>query len=116
MSFVVANTALEKKHSTAYALIQLYDKLDQSNVTLGLFIHLSKPFNTVKHETFLSKHEFYGIRGIALQRFKLEAISVHAERNLSKIMAFVHLQETLNVVYHKDKLHPRSTSIFIVYK
>ena len=61
--------SFRKKHSTAYALIQSYDKLDQSNVTLGLFIHLSKPFNTVNHEIFLSKHEFYGIRGIALQRF-----------------------------------------------
>ena len=39
-----------KNHSTAYAIIQLYDKLseaiDQGKVTLGLFIDLSKAFDT----------------------------------------------------------------------
>ena len=39
-----------KNHSTAYALIQFFDKLsdaiDQGKVTLGLFIDLSKAFDT----------------------------------------------------------------------
>ena len=63
-----------KNHCTAYALIQLYDKLsnaiDQGKVTLGLLIDLSKAFNTVNHGIFLAKLEFCGVCGVALQWFK----------------------------------------------
>ena len=46
-----------KNHSTANALIQLYDKLlyatDQGKVTLGLIINLSKAFDTVNRDILL---------------------------------------------------------------
>ena len=63
-----------KKYPTAHALIQLYDKISSAlhnkKVTLGLFIALSKAFDTVNQEVLLDKLEHYGVRGIALQWFK----------------------------------------------
>ena len=53
---ILANNkcGFKNNHCTAYAIIQLYDKLsdviDQEKITLGLFIDLSKAFNTVNHD------------------------------------------------------------------
>ena len=51
-------------------MINSSDTIDQGKVTLGLFIDLSKAFDTVNHDILLAKLEFYGVRGIVLQWFK----------------------------------------------
>ena len=62
------------KHSTQQAIIQLVDKIttaiEQKEYTIGLFLDLSKAFDTVDHSILLSNLEHYGIRGIALEWFK----------------------------------------------
>ena len=56
-------------HSTYMALLNLYDKvseaIDNNEYCIGVFIDLSKAFDTIKHDILLKKLELYGIRGIA---------------------------------------------------
>jgi hypothetical protein len=44
--------------------------IDQSEITIGTFLDLSKPFDTLDHQILFSKLEHFGIRGIALQWIK----------------------------------------------
>jgi hypothetical protein len=55
--------------STVMAINDLYSKitehLDNKHHTIGLFLDLSKAFDTLDHEILLSKLNSYGIRGLA---------------------------------------------------
>ena len=63
-----------QKHSTSMAVADMYDKnsyaLDRSEYSVGIFIDLSKAFDTLDHVILLRKLEHYGIRGAALQWFQ----------------------------------------------
>jgi hypothetical protein len=54
-------------HSTIHAITELtdyiYNSLDNGNYVLGLYIDISKAFDTVNHEILLHKLYHYGIRG-----------------------------------------------------
>ena len=59
---------------TSLAVTELVDQisasLDNKELSLGIFIDLSKAFDTLDHTILLSKLPHYGIRGIALSWFR----------------------------------------------
>ena len=62
------------KHSTYMAVIELVDKManavERNETTVGIFLDLSKAFDTINHDILLYKLEYYGFRGVTLDWFK----------------------------------------------
>ncbi len=56
-------------HSTDHAILSITDKIqgaiDERDYSCGIFLDLSKAFDTVNHAILLKKVEYYGIRGVA---------------------------------------------------
>ena len=63
-----------KKRSTNLAIMELITKIskaiDDKEYTMGVFLDLSKAFDTVNHNILLYKLEHFGIRGVVLEWFK----------------------------------------------
>ena len=64
----------QTSHSTEHAILllvnQLYQSFDESKFTLGIFIDLSKAFDTVDHKILTKKLELYGIKVCNLRWFE----------------------------------------------
>ena len=64
----------QEKHSTEHAILQLIDQVNNSfernQFTLGIFIDLSKAFDTVDRKILSSKLKNHGVRGNNLKWFE----------------------------------------------
>jgi len=62
------------KFSTYMSLLDLNDKvtdsIDKKKIVVGIFIDLSKAFDTINHNILLKKLEHYGVRGNSLSWFQ----------------------------------------------
>ena len=62
-----------KDHSTEYAAMELTDKIlkaiDDKNISLAIFMDLSKAFDTLDHGILINKLAHYGIHGTTFQWF-----------------------------------------------
>ena len=72
--FFMYQFGFRKFYSTIMALIEITDNIrklaDEGNYIFGLFIDLTKAFDTVDHDILLEKLNIYGIRGHANNFFK----------------------------------------------
>lgn len=72
--FYLRQFGFRKNHSTSHALIHLLNKIssaiDQHETTVGIFLDLSKAFDTLDDDILFTKLEHYGIRDVALQWIK----------------------------------------------
>lgn len=63
-----------KGRSTTDAILDftgnVIENLNKGNYTIGIFLDMSKAFDSINHKTLLRKLEYYGIRGSALEWFK----------------------------------------------
>ena len=80
-SFLISNHILytkqfgfQKEHSTEHAILQLTNQIlqsfDRDEFTIGIFIDLSKAFDTVDHTILLKKLAYYGVKNNNLKWFK----------------------------------------------
>ena len=56
------------------AIIQVVDKIndavEKNETTIGVYLDLSKAFDTIAHDILLHKLDYYGFRGIVLDWFR----------------------------------------------
>ena len=106
-----------KNHSTSLALIDLYEKLslalDRNEHAVGVFLDLSKAFDTVDHNILLDKLEHYGIRYEAWLWTGLEA-TCPIGCNSFNLTVIVPLHKLSAVVSPRDTFWALCFSCFIL--
>eukprot|EP00733_Pompholyxophrys_punicea_P000457 Pompholyxophrys_punicea_v1_NODE_127_length_3306_cov_27.855737.p1 type:complete len:599 gc:universal NODE_127_length_3306_cov_27.855737:3001-1205(-) len=75
-------------HINVYEILS--KKLDAGNFAIGVFLDLSKAFDTVNHAILLQKLERYGVRGVALEWIRSYLSSMSLEVRCCKLSVESH--------------------------
>lgn len=85
-----------KNHSTYMAMMQFHDKvteaIDKNEFCVGIFIDLSKAFDTINHDILLQKLNAYGIRGtpnLLIKNYLLNRIQYVEYKNCQSKMSTI---------------------------
>ena len=111
--FTAKNTIYEnqygfrKKHLTSHAVNlsvkQIIDQIEKKRHVIGIFIDLSKAFDTISHEKLIYKMNFYGIRGVSLELINLLKVISQDEYNLRNFSQKILMKVILSMVFLKGR-------------
>ena len=103
-----------KNHSTShasnYSIAKILKEVENKRHVIGIFIDLSKAFDTIDHQKLLTKLEHYGIRGICHKLLT---------SYLSNRTQFTDFQQILSDtcrIWRTSRVGPWSFAIFDLYK
>ena len=83
-------TAYSTEHATVQLVDQIFKAFENNEYTLGVFIDLSKAFNTVNHSTLLRKPELCDITDTNYQWIK---------SYLSNLLQYIQIDENSRIDY-----------------
>ena len=93
------------KHSTEHAALELIDRIintmDTNEITLNIFIDLSKAFDTIDHTILLNKLKYYGLKGSTLNLF---------QSYLSNRKQYTEIEDTTSTILPILDMHPLATA------
>ena len=122
-NFLAEHNIISKKqygfrenYSTYMAIIDLVDNIsnniDIKKHSIGIFLDLSKAFDTIDHKILLRKLQRYGVRGIACDWFK--SYLVNRVQYVYNIYQRFRLYE--NNVWRSTWINIRPITFYIIYK
>ena len=93
----------QRGHSTEDAILklanQIYESFERNKYTLGVFIDLSKAFDTVNHSVLIKKLQMYGVRGVNLAWFR--SYLANRKQYISLVMIVKQALRTFSVESHR---------------